>query len=336
MSITVITPVYNAAPFLADTLRSVTDQSWTDFEHLIVDDGSRDDSVAIARAHAAEDARARVIVQPNAGVSAARNNGLAQVRDRSDFVLFLDHDDLLRPDAQRVLVDALGAAPDAPGAHGAAAGIDGDGRSVPLVRGEASARRTVPRPERLRSSRADVVALADDARTGLESLAYVCHIYTVGQVLLRRRALPDVRPFDPFLRSAQDYDLWLRLVSRVPFASVPDVVLDYRQTDVSLSTDQGTIRREDLYSRFRAITDHDTPRHTRDMIRHLHRHHEWHRAADRIDLLRAAIRRRDAASAGREVVRSARSTAEAVLAVPAWERPFAYRVARHRRRAGGA
>ncbi len=92
--VTIIIPCYNAARWLAATLESALAQTWTPTEIVLVDDGSTDDSLQIARRY--ESARVRVIAQANAGAAAARNSGLRAAQ--GDFVQFLDADDLLAPD----------------------------------------------------------------------------------------------------------------------------------------------------------------------------------------------------------------------------------------------
>lgn len=93
-TVSVIVPVHNAEPYLAETLRSTLSQTWRDLEIIVVDDGSTDDSLGIARKFAGQGVR--VLVQPNRGASAARNRGLCEATGR--FIQFLDADDLLAPD----------------------------------------------------------------------------------------------------------------------------------------------------------------------------------------------------------------------------------------------
>lgn len=93
--ISVITAAYNAGSTLAETMASVRAQSYADWEHLIVDDGSTDETRSIAEAVAAGDPRVRVLSQSNAGTAAARNAALAEVRGQ--WLCILDADDLLLP-----------------------------------------------------------------------------------------------------------------------------------------------------------------------------------------------------------------------------------------------
>ena len=91
--VTVIIPVYNAAPWLLDSLNSVLSQPLRNIELICVDDGSTDGSGAILAKYALGDSRVRVLSQANAGLGAARNAGLAVARGR--YVVFLDADDEL-------------------------------------------------------------------------------------------------------------------------------------------------------------------------------------------------------------------------------------------------
>ena len=195
--VTVVTPVYNGAAHLEPTLRSVREQTLGDVLHVVVDDGSTDATPEIVGSAAAADPRLRVVRQANQGLSTARNNGLAHVPPGSEFVMFLDDDDVLRPAALEQLTGALRADPACVAAHGAVAAIDGAGRPVPLVRGEAATRRRVVRPERVWTSRRDVRELASWEPSDFAVLAYVLFVYTVGQVLIRPAPLAAVGAFDP-------------------------------------------------------------------------------------------------------------------------------------------
>lgn len=101
MTFSLIIPCYNVEAFLAECLDSVLAQSFSDWEAICVDDGSMDGSGAIAEDYAKRDARFHVVHQTNGGLSAARNTGLSYAR--GDYVLFLDSDDVLIPEALAVL-----------------------------------------------------------------------------------------------------------------------------------------------------------------------------------------------------------------------------------------
>lgn len=103
--LSVVVPVYDVERFVDDCLISLRGQSYTDFEAVVVVDGSTDGSSAIVERHARADRRIRVLHQPNLGLSAARNNGVQAAR--GDFLTFLDSDDTLPPDAYALMMSTI-------------------------------------------------------------------------------------------------------------------------------------------------------------------------------------------------------------------------------------
>lgn len=107
----IITPVYNSRQFLGDTIRSIEEQSYRGFEHILVDDGSTDGSLQMIEAYLTRDPRARLIrMEKNGGVAAARNEGINQAR--GTYICFLDSDDWWDSEklsAQKRLIDESGA-----------------------------------------------------------------------------------------------------------------------------------------------------------------------------------------------------------------------------------
>ncbi len=93
--VSIITPVYNGSGTLPETVRSVLAQTYPDWELLIVDDGSSDDTAAVAGAFAAADPRIRVLHQTNQGCTAARNHGIREASGR--YFCLLDSDDMWDP-----------------------------------------------------------------------------------------------------------------------------------------------------------------------------------------------------------------------------------------------
>lgn len=108
VKVSIIIPLYNGAAEIGETLRALGRQTYRNFEVIVVDDGSKDNpATAIA---AVGDARVTCVRQENQGPAAARNNGFA--RSTGGYVMFLDHDDILLPEAIKEAVDFLGAHPD--------------------------------------------------------------------------------------------------------------------------------------------------------------------------------------------------------------------------------
>jgi glycosyltransferase involved in cell wall biosynthesis len=107
--ITVITPAYNVAKYIGEAIDSVLSQTFRDFEYLVVDDGSSDDTAAEVRSRMPGDPRLRLIMADHGGSGSARNAGLAAAR--GEFIAFLDGDDRWHPDfldRQLALLESVG------------------------------------------------------------------------------------------------------------------------------------------------------------------------------------------------------------------------------------
>jgi len=102
---TIIVPVYNTEKYLERAIDSILAQSVSDFELILVDDGSTDGSGNICEKYACDDARIKIVYQENQGVSVARNTGLNMAAGR--YILFVDSDDELPPDALELLIGAV-------------------------------------------------------------------------------------------------------------------------------------------------------------------------------------------------------------------------------------
>ena len=103
--ISIIVPVYNTEKYLTRCLDSILGQSFTDFELLLIDDGSTDGSGLICDSYADRDRRIRVFYKKNGGVSSARNLGIDKAQ--GEWLYFVDSDDELLPDGLKVLVDNI-------------------------------------------------------------------------------------------------------------------------------------------------------------------------------------------------------------------------------------
>ena len=117
-TVAIIVPAYNAARFLTLTLQSVVNQTFQDWSLMVIDDGSKDTTAVISQEWVGRDARIQFFRQENTGVAGARNRGLALSDPSSEFVAFLDADDLWHPDFLRIMIDSLRAHPQELAAHG--------------------------------------------------------------------------------------------------------------------------------------------------------------------------------------------------------------------------
>lgn len=93
--VSVIVPVYNVEKYLSRCLDSLLSQTFTDFEALCINDGSRDGSLEILKQYAAKDSRIQIISQENQGLSEARNKGVSLAKGQ--YIYFLDSDDVIHP-----------------------------------------------------------------------------------------------------------------------------------------------------------------------------------------------------------------------------------------------
>ena len=107
-AISIIVPIYKGEKVLPKCVESILAQSFTDWELLLIDDGSPDGSGALCDGYAARDSRIRVFHKPNGGVSSARNLGMDEARGES--ILFVDADDWIDPEMCRILWEAQTAA----------------------------------------------------------------------------------------------------------------------------------------------------------------------------------------------------------------------------------
>lgn len=105
--VSIVIPCYNSGRFIERTLDSVAAQTFTDWECIIVDDGSTDDGALRVETYLTQDARFQLLRQKNGGVCNARNNGFKACSRESQFLLFLDADDCLEPQMLSVMTDYM-------------------------------------------------------------------------------------------------------------------------------------------------------------------------------------------------------------------------------------
>lgn len=196
----IIIPAYNAIKYLPETLESVLNQTFTNFEVLIINDGSSDSIVEWAADII--DPRVKLISQTNQGVSAARNTGIK--KSKGEYIAFLDADDLWEATKLEKQLQFLKNNPSLGLIHTAMMLIDGEGKSL---------------------GRTFISNVEGDA---LKALLEQNTIVT-SSVIVRRNCLETVGSFDNSLRSSEDWELWVRIASRYPFALIKEPLVFYRQ-----------------------------------------------------------------------------------------------------------
>ncbi len=215
--ISVVIPAYNAERWIDETLCSVRSQTHTNLEIVVVDDGSRDGTLAVAQRHAAADPRIRVIAQANGGVAAARNRGISETS--GPFIAPVDADDLWAPTKLARQLRLMNEGGDRIGlVYCWFAIIDGESRVTHL--------------DNRASAEGDV-------------LRQLCLSNIVGNgssALMRRRAVEAAGGYDSGLRAAhaqgcEDYKLYFKIAERYEYALVREYLTGYRDLPDNMSSD---------------------------------------------------------------------------------------------------
>jgi len=208
-TVSVLMPVHNAERYLAEAVESILGQTFTDFEFLIIDDGSTDRSRAILERYTARDRRIRLTSRPNTGYTVALNEllGLA----RGELVARMDADDVALPERVARQVEYLRAHPEVVCVGTAVRFIDAAGRF-------------------LREGHPGM----DDEEIQKRALAGDCPL-NHPSVMMRRAAVEAVGRYHPEFQPAEDLDLWLRLGEVGRLTSLPEALMKYRQHAASFS-----------------------------------------------------------------------------------------------------
>src|SRR5215203_3415574 len=210
--VSVVIPCYNQAHFLGEAIESVLAQSYTNFEVIVVDDGSEDTTSEVASGYEG----VRLIRQENGGLSAARNRGLAEAS--GEYVVFLDSDDRLLVEALEVGVRELESHPECAFVSGTLRHITVDGA-----------------PTWVKPS-----AYVDDHYVALLRRNYVG---TPATVMFRKWVFGETGGFDVSLRACEDYDLYLRIARRFPIYHHGELVAEYRRHGATMSADPALMLR---------------------------------------------------------------------------------------------
>ncbi|MCK5113160.1 MAG: glycosyltransferase [Phycisphaerae bacterium] len=211
----VIMPVYNHAAYLPEAIESVIGQTTEDWEMIIVDDGSTDESPAIARRFAQRDNRITVLSQKNSGPAKARNTALKQARGK--WLAFIDSDDIYLPDALKNFAKNIAANPDASFFYGFRHRLNADG------------------------TRTELSGEFQDAPSGAVELfqrMYLSHLC----VCWKKSLLDEVGGYDNSLRSCEDYELYLRMSLLTKFYPIGCATGWRRRHDKNLSKQTGESR----------------------------------------------------------------------------------------------
>ncbi|MEB3339121.1 MAG: glycosyltransferase family A protein [Leptolyngbyaceae bacterium] len=199
--VSIIIPAYNAMSYLPETVQSALRQTFTDFEILIINDGSTDGIVEWATQ--LTDPRVKLVSQTNQGVSVARNTGIAQAQ--GEYIAFLDADDLWEPSKLAKQVQCLDQNP-----------------TVGLVN------TWVVNIDEQNHPDNNVCTTYGEGWIWQQMIQQ--NLILCGSVaMVRQRCFAAVGGFDPDLQSAEDWEMWIRIASRYPFALLKEPLVFYRQ-----------------------------------------------------------------------------------------------------------
>jgi glycosyltransferase involved in cell wall biosynthesis len=206
-SVSVVIVCYNQARYLRDAIESVLAQAFRDWEIVLIDDGSTDETAAVASSYP----EVRYLFQPNQGLAAARNAG---IRESSGvYLVFLDADDRLCPNAIASSFNFFREHPGSGFVFGAYRNIFHDGSPAPT----------------------EPPAMSDDDpyRRLLEGNFIGMH----GTIMYSRQVIEEAGGFDETLRACEDYELYLRIARRWSIHQHAGLVAEYRQHDTNMSRD---------------------------------------------------------------------------------------------------
>ena len=218
--VSVIMPAFNADKFISDAIQSVIQQTYSNWELIVIDDGSSDSTAAIL-AEAPADERRRVVHQDNTGLAAARNRGLAE--SSAPHIAFLDVDDRWHPSYLAEMCAALDKAPEAAAAFAGWRCISDDGS---------------PLPQQMLMSTEQTAQLAIDLKWRNAILP--------SALVARRSAVAQAGGFDIELEACEDWDLWLRLIALGSFVAVSQILMEYRVHAASMTENVEHIEHERL------------------------------------------------------------------------------------------
>jgi len=214
--ISVIIPCYNQAQYLQQAIESVLAQTYKDFEILVVNDGSTDQTAEVAASFSG----VRCIAQKNQGQAAARNAGLHE--SKGEFLVFLDADDRLMPTALEAGLSGLNKRPDCAFIYGRCRIIAPDGSELPEW------------PQPLYENDHYRQLLKDN------------YIFSTGRVLYRRSPIEEIGGFNHDVVPSEDYDLYLRITQKFPICCHSEVVSEYRRHPQQVSVNSAVMLRATL------------------------------------------------------------------------------------------
>jgi glycosyltransferase involved in cell wall biosynthesis len=208
--VSIIIAAYNSENTITETINSVLSQTLSDLDVIVIDDGSSDNTCQ--RIKEISDSRVKLFAYENGGVAKARNRGIANAQ--GEYIAFLDHDDLWKPDKLEVQVSALKKAPDAGVAYSWTINMYSEENPVRYIKSP---------PVYVEGNVYSQILLYNFVGSG-------------SNILAKKEAVESVGEFDPTPLSNEDWDYYIRLAAKWPFVVVPEYHIIYRHTANSMSS----------------------------------------------------------------------------------------------------
>lgn len=200
-------PVYNGQKYLEQSLCSILQQSFADFELLVIDDGSRDHTPLILQKFIENDPRVRVITQSNHGIVAALNRGVHE--SRGDYIARADSDDLCHRDRLRVQYE--------------------------FMRQHAEAAMVCSSYYKLYPDGLHTLQVLPSDHASLLRSQFKVNLIMHSSVMIRKHSLLEAGAYDEKWRHVEDYELWFRLAQKGRLASIEFPLSTLRVHDASVS-----------------------------------------------------------------------------------------------------
>lgn len=220
--VSIVIPAYNAARYLSETIVSVINQTYTNWELIVVNDGSKDETLSIAKSFANKDPRIHIIDKSNSGVSDSRNTGIKVAK--GDVLFFLDADDVWNIDNITEKIKRL----NEPSCHAVYSACEIiDEKSVSFSR-----------------------FLSGSANLRLEDMLLSKGNYTTAPsgIAVKRNVLDKIGGFDTNLSNNADQDFFIRILATgFKIAYIPDTLWKYRMHGNSMSKNVALLEKDLLY-----------------------------------------------------------------------------------------
>jgi len=227
--VSVIIPAYNAEKYIEETIQSVLKQTHSNFELIVVDDGSTDNTIKLAELTSKNNSEITVIKQKNSGVSIARNTGFQA--SKGNYVAFLDADDVWLPDCLELMLKRFS-----------------NDESLGLVQCD--------------YQKIDESSKKEEEIYSFEKEGYILeelllggngkHIWGICGVLVKREVIEKVGAFDKDLSNGADHEFYFRVAKQYKIGRVPSVTWYYRHHSSNMHSNMNVLVKDTLTAYLKA------------------------------------------------------------------------------------